>query len=86
MTRAFSRAISGLSDDDSGTYVQVFLTVLILYLLWAFLFGWFDKNDHTGHGRAIIWQIIHFPLTFGILLLVAAMVVSLHLETDLYMI
>ena len=74
INRAFSKAITGLSDDDTSTYSLVFLTMVVVYLLWSFLFSNFDKNDHTGHGRVAIWQTLHFPLTFGILLLMAGMV------------
>lgn len=74
ITRAFNKAISGLSDDDTSTYSLVFLTIVVVYLLWSFLFSNFNKNDHTGHGRVAIWQTLHFPLTFGILLLMAGMV------------
>lgn len=74
ITRAFNKAIGGLSDDDTSTYLLVFLTIVVVYLLWSFLFSNFDKFDHTGHGRVAIWQTLHFPLTFTILLLMAGMV------------
>jgi hypothetical protein len=74
ISKAFNKAISGLSDDDSGTYVQVFLCIVVVYLLWSFLFSNFNKDDHTGSGRAAIWQTLHFPLTFGVLLLMSGMV------------
>lgn len=74
ITRAVNKAIGGLSDDDTSTYFLVFLTMVVIYLLWSFLFSNFNKNDHTGHGRVAIWQTLHFPLTFTILLVMAGMV------------
>jgi hypothetical protein len=74
ISKAFNKAISGLSDDDTGTYVQVFLCIVVVYLLWSFLFSNFDKEDDTGSGRVAIWQTLHFPLTFGVLLLMSGMV------------
>lgn len=78
ITRAFNISISGLSDTDPNTYAQVFLVILVIFLLWVFLFSHFDKRDQTGHGRAVLWQVMHFPLSFSILIMLGAMVVSLH--------
>jgi hypothetical protein len=89
MTRAFNRAISGLSESNTATYGQVFLgeractfndraqlilAIVIMYLLFLFLFG--DHGAPLSHTRAIPWQAIHLPLHFCLLLLLSAMVVS----------
>ena len=79
MTKAFNVALSGLSFSDSVTFVKVFLGILIIYLLWGFLFARFDKQDAISQSRALGWTTIHFPLAFGLLLLLAALVVSLGL-------
>lgn len=49
---------------------------MIMYLLWGFLFGRFDKEDHVSHRRQLAWEIIHFPLAFSLLMLFGAIVVS----------
>ena len=76
MTRAFNVALSGLAFRDSVTFIKVFLGILIIYLVWGFLFARFDKEDAITQSRALGWTIIHFPLAFGLLLLLAALVVS----------
>lgn len=47
-----------------------------MYLLWGFLFSRFDKNDEVSHRRQLGWEIVHFPLAFGLLLFFGSMVVS----------
>ncbi|ORY31965.1 bacterial low temperature requirement A protein-domain-containing protein [Naematelia encephala] len=74
ITRAFNRAISGLSEDNVATYGQVWLAIAIIFLLWALLFGRFRKEDVIDQKRALLWEATHFPLHFGLLLLLAAIV------------
>jgi hypothetical protein len=47
-----------------------------MYLLWGFLFSRFNKDDEVSHRRQLAWEIVHFPLAFGLLLLFGSMVVS----------
>ena len=98
MTRAFNRAISGLSESNTATYGQVILgkyavcgllseglgpsitlmiAIAIIYFLYLFLFGRFHSDDTVKQKRAIAWQTLHLPLHFALLLLLAAMVVSI---------
>jgi len=76
LTRSFNRAIEGLSSSDGPTYLQVFLTIAIMYLTWSLLFARFNKKDPVGQRQAKAWELIHFPLHFGLLLLLGAMVVG----------
>lgn len=52
------------------------VAVAIAYLLYVFLFSRFRKDEGTGRKRAIMFELIHFPLTFGLLLLFGSIVVS----------
>lgn len=76
LTRAFNSAITGLSVGNVDTYLQVFLAIGIYYMIWAFMFSRFRREDRIGGRRAYLWEIVHFPLHFGLLLLLAATVVS----------
>ena len=76
MTRAFSAAISGLSQSNSSTYAQVFTAITVIVFTFLFLFGRFKKEDSIHYSRALMWESVHFPLHFCLLLLLAAMVVS----------
>ena len=80
LTRAFTWTLSALSIHDGVAYVKVFLGILIIYLLWGFLFARFDQDDAPSQSRALAWSIVHFPLAFGLLLLLASLVVS-HTDT-----
>jgi hypothetical protein len=89
-------AIGGLSASNSATYGQVFLcesslplyysaesifvAISILYMLWIFLFGHFDLKESIDHQRLLFWEGVHLPLHFGLLLLLAAIVVSFTLH------
>lgn len=55
------------------------LAVAIAYLLYTFLFAQFKKERGTGRRRRLAFELIHFPLTFGLLLMFNGMVVS-HLD------
>ncbi|ORY31942.1 hypothetical protein BCR39DRAFT_524717 [Naematelia encephala] len=74
ITRAFSLAISGLSQSSSTTYGQVWLAIGIIYLLWCFLFARFRVEDVVNPQRALLWESLHFALHFALLLLLAALV------------
>lgn len=50
----------------------------IMYMVYLFLFSWFKPDEPVTQHRALAWQSIHLPLHLGILLLMAAMVVSSH--------
>jgi hypothetical protein len=45
-----------------------------MFNLWGFLFGNFHKHDNMSHKRGLLWEGIHFPLHFGILLFFASLV------------
>ncbi|KAK8845345.1 hypothetical protein IAR55_006058 [Kwoniella newhampshirensis] len=74
VTRSFNAALSGLSQSNSNTYAQVFLVILIMFLLFSFLLSRFRPEDVVHHRRIVIWEAIHFPMHFNLLLLIAAMV------------
>ncbi|WWC97372.1 hypothetical protein V866_004251 [Kwoniella sp. B9012] len=74
ITRAFNLAISGFSITTDVTYPQVILAIMIMYLLFTFLFTRFDPATKVDSCRALIWEIIHFPMHFNLLLLLAALV------------
>jgi hypothetical protein len=45
-------------------------------MLWSFLCSRFDKNARVSDRNVKIWELVHFPLSFGLLLLLGAIVVS----------
>ena len=45
-----------------------------MFMLWTFLFGRFDRQDKVSQTRVLLWEGVHFPLHFSILLLLAGMV------------
>lgn len=47
--------------------------------LWGFLFSNFHHKDHIGANRTTFWELVHFPLHFGMLLLLASLVVRFAL-------
>ncbi|WRT63428.1 uncharacterized protein IL334_000333 [Kwoniella shivajii] len=75
--RAFNLAISGFSITSAVTYPQVILAISIMYLLFTFLFTHFDPKIKIGTRCALVWEAIHFPMHFNLLLLLAALVVSM---------
>ena len=52
------------------------LAIMIIVFTFLFLFGRFNREDHVHHSRVIIWETVHFPLHFFLLLLLAGLVVS----------
>ena len=50
--------------------------IIIIIMTFLFLFGRFKKEDSIHHSRAILWEAVHFPLHFFLLLLLAGIVVS----------
>ncbi|WWD06143.1 hypothetical protein V865_004228 [Kwoniella europaea PYCC6329] len=76
ITRAFNLAISGFNITTDVTYPQVILAIMIMYLLFTFLFTRFDPSRKVDSCRALIWETIHFPMHFNLILLLAALVVS----------
>lgn len=47
-----------------------------MYTLWAFLFGSFSEADHPEPTKMAMWEAVHYPLHFVMLVLSAAMIVS----------
>ncbi|ORX33247.1 hypothetical protein BD324DRAFT_640417 [Kockovaella imperatae] len=72
--RAMNDTITSISAKVSVTYAQLVLAIFILVMLWHILFGRFDKSDKVSPVRALLWEGVHFPLHFALLLLLAAMV------------
>jgi len=50
--------------------------IAMIYLLWIFIFSRFRTEDEIDQRRALLWEAVHFPLHLGLLLLLAAIVVS----------
>ena len=50
--------------------------IVIIFLLFLFLFTHFTTTKQLGPNRAYFWLLLEFPLAFGLLLFLAAMVVS----------
>jgi hypothetical protein len=51
------------------------IAILIVYMLWSFLCSRFNKNARVADRNVKIWELLHFPLSFGLLLLLGAIVV-----------
>ncbi len=49
-----------------------------MFLLWYFLFADFKPKETIGPRRGFVWEAIHLPLHFALLLLIAAIVVRQH--------
>jgi len=47
-----------------------------MFMLYLFLFSWFDPEEEITEKRALVWQVLHLPMHLVILLLLSAMVVS----------
>ncbi|WOO79960.1 uncharacterized protein LOC62_02G003475 [Vanrija pseudolonga] len=81
LTRAFGSALSTLvSEANFAFYLQVFLIIFVIFCIWTFLFFHFRKTDTISSRRSAVWEMVHFPLHFAILLLQAAMInfVTIH--------
>lgn len=48
----------------------------VMFMLYLFLFSWFDPEEEITEKRALVWQVLHLPMHLVILLLLSAMVVS----------
>ena len=71
MGRCFSVSRAGCSK-----WLLLTAAVGIMFMLYLFLYSWFDPEEEITERRALAWQALHLPLHLGILLLLAAMVVS----------
>jgi hypothetical protein len=47
-----------------------------IYCLWGFLFSHFRMADHVDPARTWLWEMLHYPLHFGLFMLTAAIGVS----------
>ena len=83
ITRAFS-----LTDADfekpglaTGTgallYAAIMSGILIIVITFLYLFGTFKGEETVTFTRTFLWEAIHFPLHFCILLVLASIVVSI---------
>lgn len=52
------------------------VAILIVYMLWSFLCSRFDKSARVTDRNVKLWELLHFPLSFGLLLLLGAIVVG----------
>ena len=64
-----------LTTQDVSELINV--AILIVYMLWSFLCSRFDKNARVNDRNVKLWELLHFPLSFGLLLLLGAIVVSI---------
>ncbi|KAL1409325.1 hypothetical protein Q8F55_003307 [Vanrija albida] len=81
LTRAFGNALSILVSEANFTfYLQIFLVIFVIFCIWTFLFFNFRKTDTVSSRRSAVWEMVHFPLHFVILLLLASMInfVTIH--------
>ncbi|TXT04291.1 hypothetical protein VHUM_04178 [Vanrija humicola] len=81
LTRAFGNALSTLvSEANFAFYLQIFLIIFVIFCIWTFLFFHFRKTDTVSSRRSALWELVHFPLHFAILLLQASMInyVTIH--------
>lgn len=49
-----------------------------MYNIWSFLFSNFNFDDAKDSKGIWIWELVHFPLHFAILLLISGLIVSAH--------
>jgi hypothetical protein len=47
-------------------------------MLWSFLYSRFDKDARVADRNINTWELLHFPLSFGLLLLLSAITVSVY--------
>jgi hypothetical protein len=60
----------------------IIVAILIVYMLWSFLCSRFDKNARVTDRNVKLWELLHFPLSFGLLLLLGAIVVGPSLSSS----
>lgn len=60
---------------QSRRHLLIRVAILIVYMLWSFLCSRFDKHARVADRNVKIWELLHFPLSFGLLLLLGAIVV-----------
>lgn len=77
LTKVFGNALVGLGQSHTAYYAQVFLVILVIYNIWNFMFSHFSKHDTVNPMRSFFWEVVHYPLHFGILLLLSAMTNSI---------
>ncbi|BEI89868.1 uncharacterized protein CcaverHIS019_0212300 [Cutaneotrichosporon cavernicola] len=81
LTTVFQNSLSGLGQHDTATYAQVFLAIGVMYDLWSFLFAHFRQEVPVDAGRTWLYEIIHFPLHFSMLLLLFGMVNTVSINS-----
>lgn len=74
--KSFNRAIGGFSRNNISVYVQVFCAILIVYLIFDFAFAGFEPEKAMSRKRMTTSIMLHFPLHWCLLFLLAAMSVS----------
>ncbi|GMK59089.1 hypothetical protein CspeluHIS016_0701040 [Cutaneotrichosporon spelunceum] len=84
LTTVFQNSLTGLGARDSTTYAQVFLAIGIMYNLWSLLFSNFRQEVPVDAGRTWLYEIIHFPLHFSMLLLLIAVVNTITINSFAY--
>ncbi|KAK4684398.1 hypothetical protein P7C73_g5782, partial [Tremellales sp. Uapishka_1] len=67
-----SRSTNSLLVTNRANEWRSAITIMIM--LWCFLFARFDQDEEISAKRNLLWQGIHLPLHFGLLLFIAAMV------------
>ncbi|WOO79101.1 uncharacterized protein LOC62_02G002637 [Vanrija pseudolonga] len=77
----FNKAIDGIAVKGSGIYLQVFLVIVVIINLWSFLFSNFNAGDRINKKRTFAWEILHFPLHLSMMLLIAAMVNAVAIDS-----
>ncbi|KLT41477.1 hypothetical protein CC85DRAFT_286387, partial [Cutaneotrichosporon oleaginosum] len=81
LTTVFQNSLTGLGQRDTTTYAQVFLAIGVMYNLWSLLFANFRQEVPVDAGRTWLYEIIHFPLHFCMLLLLLGMVNAVTLNS-----
>ncbi|KAL1408140.1 hypothetical protein Q8F55_004943 [Vanrija albida] len=74
ISTSFNKALTAINVTNKSVYAQVFLVILVMVNIWSFLFSNFRPEDAISPNRTTVWELVHFPLHFGMLLLLAGLV------------
>ncbi|KAL1410489.1 hypothetical protein Q8F55_004502 [Vanrija albida] len=77
----FNKAIDAIAVKGSSVYGQVFLVIVVIINLWSFLFSNFNAGDRINRNRTLAWELVHFPLHLSMMLLLAAMVNAVAVDS-----
>lgn len=53
-----------------------------MFFIWWLMFANYDNEDEVDQGRILLWEVLHFPLLFCLLLMISGLVVSHRVRNE----